>query len=71
MTRQRLAVLAFSALLLLAAVLFGRPHHPHFRWERVPGVWALIGFAGCWLLVLFAKALAKRVLERDEDYYGD
>ena len=71
MKRPWQVVLGFSAALLVAAVLFGRSHHPHFWWEHVPGVWAAIGYGGCWLLVLFAKGLVRRLLERDEIYYGN
>lgn len=65
------AALALAVALALAAWGFGRPHHPHFWWEVIPPLWGLLGFAGGWLLVLGAKALAKAWLERDEGYYDD
>jgi hypothetical protein len=67
---RRLGVLAL-ALLLGAGLLFGRPASPHFAWERIPGLFALLGFVDTWLLVLGAKALGRLWLERDEKYYGD
>lgn len=70
MTTFRTAV-ALSFVLALLALLFGRPHHPHFWWDALPPVWALIGYAGGWLLVVGAKALARHWLERDEAYYDD
>jgi hypothetical protein len=63
--------LALAVALVLAAFVFGRPHHPHFWWDDLPAVWALLGYAGAWVLVVAAKALAKHWLERDEDYYDD
>jgi hypothetical protein len=61
----RTAVTLCLALALLSLV-FGRPHHPHFWWDALPPVWALIGYAGAWLLVVGAKTLAARWLERPE-----
>ena len=67
MTQQRVAVGTIALLAL--AVLFGRSPHPHFWWDYIPAFHAVLGYAGCWLLVVGAKGLGKRLLERREDYY--
>lgn len=58
-------------LLLVLGVLFGRPEHPHFFWETIPGVFALIGFAGACLMILVFRRLGETLLQRDEDYYEE
>jgi hypothetical protein len=68
---QSRVVAAAAAVLVILAAIFGRSHHPHFFWDYIPGFSALLGYGGCWLLVVGAKALGKRWLERDEDYYHD
>jgi len=70
MSRFRIAVALSFALVILAA-LFGRPHHPHFVWDYVPAFYALLGYAGCWLLVVGAKTLAQHWVERKEGYYDE
>jgi len=44
--------------------------HPHitFRWEEIPGFYALYGFVSCALLILVAKALGYW-LRKEENYY--
>lgn len=70
MNRFRMAVAAAFVLVILSA-LFGRSYHPHFVWDYIPGFYALLGYAGCWLLVVGAKTLGKQWLERGEDYYDE
>ena len=63
--------LAVSVALVVLSLLFGRPHHPHFVWDYFPPFYALLGYGGCWLLVVGAKTLAKRWVERGEGYYDE
>jgi hypothetical protein len=44
--------------------------HGHW-WNKIPGFFIFFGLLGCILLVLFAKALGKYWLIRDENYYDD
>jgi hypothetical protein len=60
--------LAALVVLFIAGTLFGRPAHPHFLWDRIPGFYALFGFASSGLLVLL-KGLGKRWLQRPGSYY--
>ena len=68
MNRSRLIAAGILVLVILSAV-FGQSYHPSFFWDYIPGFGALLGYAGCWLLVVGAKALGEHWLERDEDYY--
>lgn len=70
MKQQHMVTMAAVTLVILA-VLFGRSHHPHFVWDYIPAFSAILGYGGCWLLVVGAKALGKGWLERGEDYYNE
>jgi len=54
---------------ILIVNIFIRVHHPHFELEKIPGFWAVFGFAGAIILGLISKAIAHRFLERSEDFY--
>jgi len=54
---------------IACAGILARPEEPHLRVERVPLVWALFGLAGCVVLALGSKWIARTFLERDTDYY--
>jgi hypothetical protein len=54
-------------LLGLELVIHRHLAHP---WEELFGFYALYGFVACVLLVLLAAEMRKLVM-RDEDYYGD
>ena len=69
MKSRRWIIRALLIGLFLASVVFGRPPHPHFWWDYIPGFQAILGFGGSWLLVLLAKSAAARRLERRDDYY--
>jgi len=56
------------ALSLLAELLAHR--HPHFGIDGWFGFYGLLGFVGCAVMILFAKAMGYWV-KREEDYYGD
>lgn len=64
------------ALLIIAAVIalaagFATPHdtaHDQW-WNSVPAFFALFGFGGCLLIIVFAKSLGKALLQKREDYY--
>ena len=68
MTGMRWVDILLVVLLVLAAAL-GRPQHPHFWWDYIPALGALIGLAGAWLLVWLAKSVLAPRLERRQDYY--
>lgn len=70
MQRPRTVALG-GAVLLVAGMLFGHPAHPHFWWDRVPGFYAVFGFAGCWALAVVFKGLGTRWLQRPESYYDE
>lgn len=66
------AVFAICGLLIVADLVFHfvGHKHVHYDWEAIPGFYALVGFVSYVGLVLTAKQL-RRVLRRDEDFYGD
>ena len=59
---------AGMAVMVVVEVLFAHPHY-HMIWNRVPGFDLLIGFAGAWALILLAKVVMAKILQRDENYY--
>lgn len=59
---------AVMAVMVVVEVLFAHPHY-HMIWNRVPGFDLLIGFAGAWALILLAKVVMAKILQRDENYY--
>ena len=56
------------AVMAVVEVLFAHPHY-HMIWNSVPGFDLLIGFAGAWVLILLAKVVMAKILQRDENYY--
>ncbi len=65
---DRVAGILAASLVLLVVVeaLLASHHDPVFPWHRLPGYSALIGVIACIALVLPAKALGKRFLQRQE-----
>lgn len=61
-------VLWIICVLLIAIDLFLH-RHEYFEFATLFGFYAFYGFFACVALVLIAKQL-RRVLMRDEDYYG-
>ena len=59
--------LAVSIVLLLLDLVIHR--HDLFSWEGWFGFHAVFGFAAFWFAVIAGKHLRK-ILMRDEDYYG-
>jgi hypothetical protein len=62
------ALFIVTALLMLSD--FGYHKHGHYGFEDFPGFHAFYGFGSFVFLVLVATQLRKVVM-RDEDYYGD
>jgi hypothetical protein len=66
MTRWRwLALALVVAVSLVAQQLF----EPHYLWERLPGFYALYGFAGCTAIIFLSKWYGKLLVQRKEEYY--
>jgi hypothetical protein len=55
-------------LLVLAELFYEK--HPHFGFDGWFAFYAVFGFAAYCAIVLSAKQL-RRLIKRDEDYYGD
>lgn len=53
---------------ILLEALFSHPHYDTW-WHTVPGADVVLGFAGCWVLILLAKKILYPPLRRSEDYY--
>ncbi|MDD5482421.1 MAG: hypothetical protein PHP98_02030 [Kiritimatiellae bacterium] len=72
MNTWRWIMLGIIALLsvFVAASLPGEPAHGYW-WDRIPAFYIFYGFAGCVLIIVFAKTLGKLFLQRKEDYYDD
>lgn len=50
---------------------FAVPHDPAHEgwWSRIPAFFALFGFIGCLVIIVFAKSLGKLFLRKKGDYY--
>lgn len=66
--RVYLLLAVIMVIMVIIEVLFAHPHY-HMIWNRVPGFDLLIGFAGAWALILLAKVVMAKILQRDENYY--
>jgi uncharacterized membrane protein YkvA (DUF1232 family) len=65
-----LKYLFYLALILtLVADFFVERKAVYFPWDVIPGLYAVFGFAGCYLIIKFAKALGYHWLMKEEDYY--
>lgn len=58
----------YSACVILLVLDFILHRYTAYRWEHLPGFYALFGFVACVTLVLIAKQLRKLLMRR-EDYY--
>ena len=63
-----IAIRIVLAVSVVAELLFAHPHGSEI-WHTFPGADIVIGFAGGWLLILFAKKVLAPLLQRNEDYY--
>lgn len=69
-TRKWLWRLLYASCLLTVLLEFLIDRHGHFEIDGIIGFYALLGFVGCTLMILAAKALGF-VLKKNEDYYDD
>ena len=72
--RNRLKAVIWICIGLLAAlvlldVVFVDKEHAHTLVERLFGFWAVFGFFGCAVLILFSKWFGHAGIMQDEDYY--
>ncbi|MCS7281386.1 MAG: hypothetical protein NZ583_07150 [Desulfobacterota bacterium] len=66
MKKMRVHVIALAIIL---ASFFTPTEEAHFVWERLPIFSCAFGFFGTLALIVLAKLLGKRFLERDINYY--
>ena len=76
--RQRLktVVVVCGVLLALLVIVDAIPflvdkEHAHTSLEKIPGFWALFGFAGCVIIILASKAFGHAGILKREDYYDE
>ena len=73
MNRVRWALLGIIAIVSLMGG-FSIPHEGihDVWWNSIPAFFALLGFCGCIIIIVFVKSLGKAFLQKREDYYdGD
>lgn len=72
MKRWQLIFLIVLTLISLVGEFFIEhdPNHSSAWWSGIPLFWAVFSFAGCILLIFFAKYIFKILVQRREDYYG-
>lgn len=73
--RKIFIAVAISTVIVTATLAFLLPYSadPASKavwYKRVPGFAAMLGLAGCLVMVPLVKTLAKKVLQRPEDYYA-
>jgi protein-S-isoprenylcysteine O-methyltransferase Ste14 len=66
--RNNIILAVALVALVVYGALFAQPAHPKFPWHDLPGHMGLIGLGGCLLMVLFAKLLLSRLIQRPEDH---
>jgi hypothetical protein len=59
-----LTLAALLAVFVVVEILFAPHYHPVFPWHAVPGYMGMIGLGACLLLVVLAKFVGKRFLQR-------
>ncbi|MBW2650362.1 MAG: hypothetical protein JRC66_04980 [Deltaproteobacteria bacterium] len=62
----------FSYVILVASVLtefFVSSHGAQHPWDKIPGFYALFGFAICTVMIIVSKLLGQYWLKKSEDYY--
>lgn len=62
----------FYASIILTVIVdffFVKKSDVHFFLEKVPGFYAIFGFAAVIIIIFLAKILGKAFLLRNEDYY--
>lgn len=65
-----LLLLLDPRLLAIAGVLpRDAAHEPHFTVDGWPGFYAVLGFVGAWLTVMFTKVVFAKLLTRPDTYY--
>ncbi len=64
------AVLALVVLLDAIPAVVNK-EHAHTKWEHVPTFWAVFGFLGCVVIILFSKWFGHLGIMTREDYYED
>ena len=62
-----LGIAAAGSLVVEWALTYDHAHDAWWNW--IPAFFALFGFFGCLLIIVFAKWLGKRFLRKREDYY--
>ncbi len=70
--RQRMGLVVGALVLLgslIAEVFYSHPEHAEYWWQTMPGFFAVFGFIGCLVLILGAKILGSRWLQRHDRYY--
>jgi uncharacterized membrane protein (DUF4010 family) len=66
---KRLLMGFYIFLVLLIVVDLFLPKHPVVPWEGYPSFYAAYGFVACVSLVLAAKYILRKIVQRKEDYY--
>jgi len=58
----------YALCALIAGADFFYVKHPHFQAENIPIFYGLYGFL-CFVFIVFAGKLLRKLVMRDEDYY--
>lgn len=61
--------IALGILTVISLILEFTMVEGHHWWNKIPGFYIIMGFAGCMILIYFSKWLGKLYILNDEDYY--
>ncbi|MCK9363864.1 MAG: hypothetical protein M0P74_09755 [Syntrophales bacterium] len=69
MNKLRWTLLVICGALSIAGGFIATGEEAHGWWSAIPGFFALFGFLGCLLLIVFSKFIGRLFLYKREDYY--
>ncbi|OHE33925.1 MAG: hypothetical protein A3J94_11400 [Syntrophus sp. RIFOXYC2_FULL_54_9] len=69
MNKLRWALLGIVGIFSIAGGFMTTVEEAHGWWSAIPGFFALFGFFGCLLIIIFSKFLGRILLYKREDYY--
>lgn len=72
---QKISLIILSIVSLIAGFFVTHEipkgaEHESLWWNEIYIFYALFGFIGCLVIILFGKTIGKKILQRKEDYFN-
>ena len=62
----------FAAIIFFLVIdFFITERHPHFFFEKIPGIYAVLGLLFASVIIIFAKLIYGKFVYRKESYYDE